>query len=311
MADCSRQLQRFIEAVQIPINSIQLTSTILGQGSYAEVRAGLWNGRPVAVKMYHELTMSPWNSALWKQEMSISCRISHPNVVAVYGVIASPETISDAEPSYIVMELLECNLEELLLADAKTAPLSWRERVDLASDCVAGVHYLHRLRPQPYLHGDIRSSNVFVSCAMVAKIGDLGASHRVGCALTAGPLSWLYLAPERRVEVKRKGRSTAVLTSENTKEADVFSLGITLGEIFSGKTIKKDDVGAHVGAVVDANARSLCASMTAQQATRRPDVGDVLLRLEKTRNEREYRECRRRRRIEGSPTEKGVTVALL
>eukprot|EP00118_Oscarella_pearsei_P009825 m.57463 g.57463 ORF g.57463 m.57463 type:complete len:146 (+) comp34738_c0_seq1:2-439(+) len=62
---------------------------------------------------------------------------------------------------------------------------------------------------------------------MKVKVGDLGAAHLLESSLSSGPLSRQYLSPER---MPREDGTAA----RSTLKSDVYSLGVTLMEIFTG-----------------------------------------------------------------------------
>ena len=62
---------------------------------------------------------------------------------------------------------------------------------------------------------------------MKVKVGDLGAAHLIESSLSAGPLSPPYLAPERAPLPDGTAASS-------TLSGDVYSVGVSLIEIFTG-----------------------------------------------------------------------------
>ena len=137
-------------------------------------------------------------------------------------------------PLQMVMELLEGSVSEVMNAahaasgaSVGSSYLTFFEQLSIAVDVTSAIAYLHQTRPQPYVHGDIRPSNVLVTRDMKAKVGDLGAAHIVESSLSVGPLSLDYVSPERMP----RDDGTAI---RNTLRSDVYSLGVSLIEIFTG-----------------------------------------------------------------------------
>ncbi|XP_062518161.1 uveal autoantigen with coiled-coil domains and ankyrin repeats-like isoform X3 [Corticium candelabrum] len=237
---CSRaleQAQRKLECQDICRNiseeELEVTQLHLGGGAYGEVRMGRWQGVDVAVKTFHEHLRSDLDVLvrermikIIRREVSICAQVCHPNVVATCGA-----TFALNFPLRLVMELMEGSLENVIdAANEVKRYLTMREKVDLAAGCVCGLMYLHGM-PGTTLHGDIRPSNVLVTLTMEAKIGDLGAARLASATtstlISVGPLSPQYLAPERKLESVEN-------PVHNSVEADIYSLGVTLLELFTG-----------------------------------------------------------------------------
>ena len=76
------------------------------------------------------------------------------------------------------------------------------------------------------LHGDICPKNILVTAAMRAKLGDLGTARFQDSSLSAGLLSPEYTAKER----------FDAPALPKSKETDMYSLGVTLCELFTAVT---------------------------------------------------------------------------
>ena len=178
------------------------------------------------MKTFHESLRLPQLVPFFMRELSISSQLHHPNIVPICGAV-----MEDGIPIQLVMELLQGSLSDLMKAARASRNylgyLSFREQIDVAGDIAAAIMYMHRLRPKPYVHCDIRSTNVMITSTMVAKVGDLGASHVIDSTRSMGALSPEYLAPERM-----PGHSG--LSPRSSCESDVYSLGVTLIELFTG-----------------------------------------------------------------------------
>ncbi|KAF5207446.1 Serine/threonine-protein kinase-like protein [Thalictrum thalictroides] len=106
-------------------------------------------------------------------------------------------------------------------------PLHWAKRVRFALQIARAVDALHSANP-PVIHRDIKSSNVLIDGNWNARLGDFGLALRgyvedvrIKCTPPAGTLGYLdpgYIAPE-----------------DLTAKSDVFSFGILLLEIVSGR----------------------------------------------------------------------------
>ena len=127
-----------------------LTKEELGKGSFSIVTVGIFRGLRVAVKSLYDV-MSDENLALFTREMSIASRLHHPNLVQFIGAtkVSSP---------LIVTELMSTNLRKEL----PKVLLTKQQILSIAQDVALGLNYLHLFKPQPIIHRDLSSLNVFL-----------------------------------------------------------------------------------------------------------------------------------------------------
>jgi len=153
-------------------------------------------------------------------------QFKHDNLVQFICLLQGP-------PDALVLELCAGGcLTDVLhgpkAQKAGVANLGLRPRACAVLDIVSAVEYLHTQR---IVHRDIKPGNVFltakVSTPMIdlppVKLGDLGLAREVDNHMTQCTGTWRYMAPE-------------VLTSNSYAEsADVYSCGLVLFEVMSGK----------------------------------------------------------------------------
>ena len=94
---------------------------------------------------------------------------------------------------------------------------------------------------------------------MRAKLGDLGATRFTDGSLSVGPMSPLYVAPERLA-----GR-----TLPNSKEADVYSMGVSLVELFTGDQMDQEDRPRQLRSVRQRDLRLVCVKMACENVGER------------------------------------------
>ena len=185
-----------------------------------DVIIGHWHGMPVAVKKFHDLITTQRTIPTFRREVLTASRLHHPNIIRVCGAV-----MEDGIPFQIVSELLEGSVSEVIDA-AHSSPcyLSHYEQISIVVQMTSAIAYLHGLQPRPYVHADIRPTNVLLTRDMKVKVADLGAAHLVESSKSAGPLSRQYLAPERM----------SPTSARSSLPSDVYSLGVSLIEIFTG-----------------------------------------------------------------------------
>lgn len=246
---------------------------------------GRWLYSPVALKIFHRQLVNESTVHHIDQEIDNWACIRHPNVVTLFGII------SESFPPVIVMEVLEGSLAQVIVAALRcNYYMSIREKLDLALGSSAGIAHIHGLQPKPLLHGDIRPSNILVTSQMVAKIGDLGASHFVGAYLSVGPLSCQYVAPERMP-------NSTCRAIGNTTTADVYSLGVSFVELFTGIPADPTSTQRHVQAIEHFQLKDICIQMTEEEPDQRAAARDVLDVIGHLCDSKEYQGCPGKRMV--------------
>ncbi|PIM99147.1 Tyrosine kinase [Handroanthus impetiginosus] len=188
----------------------------IGQGSFAVVYRGVWNGSDVAVKVYCGNQYNEDTLLDYKKEIDIMRKLRHPNVLLFMGAVCTEEKLA------IVTEYMtRGSLFKTLHRNGQS--LDIRRRLRMAIDVARGMNYLHHRNP-PIVHRDLKSSNLLVDKSWTVKVGDFGLSKlKDATFLTArsgrGTPQWM--APE-------------VLRNEpSTEKSDVFSFGVILWELMT------------------------------------------------------------------------------
>ncbi|KAK8291049.1 hypothetical protein V6Z12_D06G037100 [Gossypium hirsutum] len=196
------------------------SDSFLGKGSHGSVyKAVLDDGKLItAVKKTSKNCNSPADN-----EIEILSRVDHPRLVNLIGYCSD----SLCKNKLIVVEYMPNGSLYDLLHSSSCKPPGWSSRVRFALQVAKAVQALHSGSP-PVIHRDIKSSNVLIDQRWNARLGDFGLAligHvedvRIKCTPPAGTLGYLdpsYLAP-----------------SDVSTKSDVFSYGILLLEIISGR----------------------------------------------------------------------------
>ncbi|KAG8383672.1 hypothetical protein BUALT_Bualt04G0038200 [Buddleja alternifolia] len=198
---------------------------ILGQGGFGTVYKGeLHDGTKIAVKRMECGAIAGKGTAEFKSEIAVLTKVRHRHLVALLGYCL------DGNEKLLVYEYMpQGTLSRHIFnwGDEGLQPLEWTRRLTIALDVARGVEYLHGLAHQSFIHRDLKPSNILLGDDMRAKVADFGlvrlapegkASIETRIAGTFG-----YLAPEYAV------------TGRVTTKVDVFSFGVILMELITGR----------------------------------------------------------------------------
>ncbi|KMT01481.1 hypothetical protein BVRB_9g214880 [Beta vulgaris subsp. vulgaris] len=198
---------------------------ILGRGGFGTVYKGeLHDGTKIAVKRMESGVIAGKGLNEFKSEIAVLTKVRHRHLVALLGYCL------DGNEKLLVYEYMpQGPLSRHIFnwAEEGLKPLEWSRRLSIALDVARGVEYLHTLAHQSFIHRDLKPSNILLGDDMRAKVADFGlvrlapegkASVETRIAGTFG-----YLAPEYAV------------TGRVTTKVDVFSFGVVLMELITGR----------------------------------------------------------------------------
>jgi predicted Ser/Thr protein kinase len=190
---------------------------LLGKGGMGEVyRADdMTLGQPVALKFLPD--EAPHDQGLlerFKNEVRIARKVSHPNVCRVYDVGEFEGQI------FFTMEYVDG--EDLATLLRRIGRLPEDKALDMARQLCAGLAAAHA---KGVLHRDLKPANIMLDGRGQVVITDFGlagiADQIQGAEVRSGTPA--YMAPEQL-----EGR-------EVSTRSDIYSLGLVLWEIFTGK----------------------------------------------------------------------------
>ncbi|KMT15479.1 hypothetical protein BVRB_3g058340 [Beta vulgaris subsp. vulgaris] len=205
-------------------------NAVLGRGGFSSYYKGtLENGTVVAVVVPTVGNADQKCVSNSPDLVDMLSRIRHRNVVEFIGCCL------DGSRRIMVYEFAgDNNLDQLLFlgnSEAKRSELNWSRRASICIGIARGLEYLHEGITHRVVHRDIKPSNVVLDSNFNPKIVDFGiaqlSDHDVShhsCSI-AGTLG--YLDPEY------------ILTARLTEKADVYSFGIILLEVISGRKVRE------------------------------------------------------------------------
>ncbi|KAG0502742.1 hypothetical protein HPP92_002814 [Vanilla planifolia] len=203
-------------------------STVIGKGGFGTVyKAEFSDGSIVAVKRMNKI--SKQGEEEFCREIELLARLHHRHLVALKGFCIK------RNERFLVYEYMVNGCLKDHLHAAERTPLSWLTRLQIATDVANALEYLHFYCNPPLCHRDIKSSNILLDENFVAKVADFGLAHasRSG-AITFEPVNTDicgtpgYLDPEY------------VVTQELTEKSDIYSYGVLLLELLTGRRVIQD-----------------------------------------------------------------------
>ncbi|KAK2453836.1 lysM domain receptor kinase [Trifolium repens] len=187
-----------------------------------------------------------WNAY---EELKILQKVNHGNLVKLEGFCIEPEESN----CYLVYEYVENGSLYSWLHEEKNQKLNWITRLRIAIDIANGLLYIHEHTRPKVVHKDIKSSNILLDSNKRAKIANFGLAKSGINAITMHIVGTQgYISPEYLAD--------GIVSTK----MDVFSFGVVLLELMSGKEVIDDE-----GNVLWANAIKTFEMKNEQEKARR------------------------------------------
>lgn len=203
-------------------------SRLIEEGGVAAVYLGVQESleRPVAVKvLQHRFSADTRVVDYFKRESLIIARLNHPNIIHVI----DRGLTEDGRPFFVMEYIDGTNAARLIMEGALTFP----KKLDILIQTCKALAYAHR---NGVIHRDIKPANILVDREGHVHVADFGIarfydgegegdrkSERLGTPS--------YMSPEQLKD------SRAV-----SFESDIYSLGVVMAEMFSGRRFPKNHV---------------------------------------------------------------------
>ncbi|XP_020218613.2 cysteine-rich receptor-like protein kinase 18 isoform X2 [Cajanus cajan] len=194
----------------------------IGKGGFGEVYKGiLLDGRQIAVKRLSKSSMQGANE--FKNEVLVIAKLQHRNLVTFIGFCL------EGQNKILIYEYVSNKSLDYFLFDSQRSKLlNWFERYNIIEGIAKGILYLHELSRLKVIHRDLKPSNVLLDENMIPKISDFGLAKIVeinqdheGTNRIVGTFG--YMSPEY------------VMFGQFSEKSDVFSFGVMILEIITGK----------------------------------------------------------------------------
>lgn len=198
--------------------------------------------RTVAVKVLPKQTLLDHNALLqFEREAKTAAALHHPHIVPIFG------TGQCDGMHFLVMQLIDgVSLKEMIRNDG---PMDVERSATIAYQIADAIAYAHR---KDVLHRDIKPANILIDSSDNALILDFGLARGYYDDPTESKSlsgSLRYMAPER-------------FSGNADQRSDIYSLGLTLYEMLSGKqAFVQQDISEIMAAVSHHRLRPLSEVM--------------------------------------------------
>ncbi|KAJ0709207.1 putative protein kinase RLK-Pelle-LRR-XI-1 family [Helianthus annuus] len=195
---------------------------VVGRGRSGVVyRANVPSGFPIAVKRFQQ--SENYSAAAFSSEITTLARIRHRNIVRLLGWAANGKN------KLLLYDFLPNGTLGTLLHEGNVEVVEWETRFKIALGVAEGLAYLHHDCVPPILHRDVKVENILLGDRNDACLADFGLARYLeddNASFSVKPQfagSYGYMAPEYANMLKI------------TEKSDVFSYGVVLLEIITGK----------------------------------------------------------------------------
>ncbi|KAL3497416.1 hypothetical protein ACH5RR_040148 [Cinchona calisaya] len=234
---------------------------IIGYGASSTVyKCVLKNCNPVAIKKLY--SHYPQSLKEFETELETVGSIKHRNLVSLQGYSLSPLG------NLLFYDYMENgSLWDLVHGPSKKKKLDWDTRLRIAIGSAEGLAYLHHDCSPRIIHRDVKSSNILLDKDFEAHLTDFGIAKSL-CATKSHTSTYVmgtigYIDPEY------------ARTSRLTEKSDVYSYGIVLLELLTGRKAVDNESNLHYLILTKAANNAVMETVDPEITATCKDLGEV------------------------------------
>ncbi|KAL2238296.1 probable inactive receptor kinase At4g23740 [Sesamum indicum] len=245
---------------------LRASAEVLGKGTFGTAyKAILEDATMVVVKRLKDVNVGKRE---FEQQMDVIGSIKHENVIELRAYYYSKDEklmVYDYYSQGSVASMLHGKR-----GDSRT-PLDWETRVNIAIGAARGIARIHMENGGKLVHGNVKSSNIFLNSRQFGCVSDLGLSTIMSSLAPPIARAAGYRAPE------------VTDTRKATQPSDVYSFGVILLELLTGKspvhTTNGDEIVHLVRWVHSVVREEWTAEVFDVELLRYPDIEEELVEM--------------------------------
>ncbi|CAL5192974.1 unnamed protein product [Lathyrus oleraceus] len=206
--------------------------TFIGQGGFGTVYKGKLDktNQMVAVKRLD--TTGVQGEKEFLVEVLMLSLLHHPNLVNMIGYCAEGDQRLLVY-EYMPLGSLESHLHDLF---PDKEPLDWNTRMMIAAGAARGLNYLHHEAKPSVIYRDLKSSNILLDERFCPRLSDFGLAK-------FGPTGDQSYVATRVMGTHGYCAPEYATTGKLTMRSDIYSFGVVLLELITGRRAYDDSRG--------------------------------------------------------------------